>query len=62
MPSDEMEQLRQRVTELDNRVRTLEEQSQRDRQLLVRQQLRIDELEKQLTELELEPPTAEPLA
>ena len=57
-----MKQIRGRVSELENRIRTLEEQSKRDRQLLVSQQLRIDELEKHLTEIELEPPSAEPLA
>jgi polyhydroxyalkanoate synthesis regulator phasin len=62
MPDVEVDQMRQRVAELEKRVSTLEEESRRDRQLLVGQQRRIDELERHLTEMELEPPTEEPLA
>ncbi len=61
MSTDEMEYVRQRITELKNRVSTIEEQMQRDPQLLAAHQRRIDDLERRLTEMELEPPTTEPL-
>jgi predicted nucleic acid-binding Zn-ribbon protein len=62
MANDELEQLRQRVIELESHIKTLEEQASRDRQLLASQELRLNDLERRLIELEQEPSAAAPLA
>jgi chromosome segregation ATPase len=62
MANDELEQLRQRVIELESHIKTLEEQASRDRQLLASQQLRLNDMERRLIELEQEPSAAAPLA